>query len=152
MPASSDHPVEPLHRHRSKVITPKDRRPWVQTYPDPRSVAWEEYLGFMARRQLLATPVIGSGVDFTLPLVAMRILLALRFNLTKPKGYPKRITAHTKRPDVDNYAKAVLDGLVKGRIIADDGLVTDLSVAKRYLEPGHPYGVEISLTALPAEV
>jgi Holliday junction resolvase RusA-like endonuclease len=82
----------------------------------------------------------------------MRVLLTLRFNLPKPKSYPKRVVHHLKKPDIDNYAKALIDGLVKGRIIEDDGLVTDLTIQKRYLEPGHPEGVEVDLTALPAEV
>lgn len=149
---ASDSGIEPLHRHRVKVITPKGGKPFPQIYPDPRSDQWEEWVGRQTVEQLMQVPTQGEGEDFTLPLRDMRVLLTLRFNLPKPKSYPKRIVHHTKKPDIDNYAKAVMDGLVKGRIIEDDGLITDLTVLKRYVEPDHPEGVEIDLTALPAEV
>lgn len=121
----------------------------MQTYPDKRSVAWEEYIASNSRMQVLAVEV--DGEDFKLPLEKCRVLLSLRFNLPKPKSYPKRIIWHTKKPDIDNYAKAVIDGLVKARIIEDDGLITDLNIQKRYVEMGHPEGVEIDLTALAVE-
>jgi Holliday junction resolvase RusA-like endonuclease len=148
----TDHGIEPLHRHRVKVLTPPGRSPVPQMYPDPRSERWEQWVAQQAVDQLMQIPTRGEGEDFTLPLREMRILVNLRFNLPKPKSYPKRIVHHIKKPDIDNYAKALIDGLVKGRIIEDDGLITDLAIQKRYLEPGHPEGVEVDLTALPTEV
>jgi len=148
----ADRGIEPLHRHRVKVITPSGGKPLPQMYPDPRSEAWEEWVAKQAFEQLMQVPTQGEGEDFTLPLREMRVLVNLRFNLPKPKSYPKRVVHHVKKPDIDNYAKAVIDGLVKGRIIEDDGLITDLAIQKRYLEPGHPEGVEVDLTALPTEV
>lgn len=150
---ASDNGIEPLHRHRVKVITPHGgAKPFPQMYPDPRSAQWEEWVADQAVDQLIQVPTQGDGDDFTLPLRDMRVLLTLRFNLPKPKSYPKRVVHHIKKPDIDNYAKALIDGLVKGRIIEDDGLITDLTIQKRYLEPGHPEGVEVDLTALPTEV
>lgn len=133
-------------------MTPPGRKPIPQMYPDPRSAKWEEFVAETAVNQLLATPTTGKGEDFTLPLRDCRVLVTLRFNLPKPASYPKRVVHHTKKPDVDNLAKAILDGLVRGRVMEDDGLVTDLVTQKRYVEPGHPEGVEIDLTALPCEV
>lgn len=152
MPASKEdgNPVEPLHRPRAKVLPTKPPRPHV--YNDPRSTKWEEYVAQMVMDQLMKTPTTGEGDDFVLPLRDCRILMTVRFNLPKPKSYPARVVHHTKKPDLDNYAKAILDGLVKGRILEDDGLVTDLMIQKRYVEAGHPEGVEIDLTALPCEV
>lgn len=142
--------IEPLHRHRARVVTAQGRKPFVQTYPDKRSTAWEEYVAGVTRLQALQTEV--DGEDFTLPIKDMRVMLSIRFNLPKPKSYPKRVVQHTKKPDIDNYAKALIDGLVKARILEDDGLITDLSVYKRYIAPGHPEGVELDLVALPTEV
>jgi Holliday junction resolvase RusA-like endonuclease len=133
-------------------MTPKGRKPFPQMYPDPRSAKWEEYVAVYLANQLTQTPTEGEGQDFLLPLRDVRVLLTLRFNLPKPKSYPARVVHHTKKPDLDNYGKAVIDGLVKGRIIEDDGLITDLTIQKRYIETGHPEGVEVDLTALPAEV
>lgn len=154
IPASKedDRPVEPLHRHRFKVITPAGQKPRAIAYADPRSAAWEQYVADTALEQLMHTPTEGPGPDFVFPLTDMRVLVTLRFNLPKPKSYPARVVHHTKKPDLDNYSKAILDGLVKARILADDGMVTDETHMKRYVEPGHPEGVEIDLTALPVEV
>lgn len=151
VPADETHKIEPLHRHRVRVVNPKGGKPWPQVYPDKRSVDWEDYIAESVELQLRATPTEGSGPDFILPLADMRILLNLRFNLLKPASYPARVQWNLKKPDIDNYGKCVIDGLVKARLIKDDGLITDLSVQKRYVEPGHPYGVEIDLTALPCE-
>lgn len=160
VPGSEDQKIEPLHRHRVRVIAPKGGKPRPQMYADPRSAAFEEYVGDYSRGQALATDVqdhfaeMGlESPDFTLPLAAgYRVMVTLRFNLPKPKSYPARVVHHTKKPDLDNYSKAILDGLVKGRIIEDDGMITDLTIQKRYIEPGHPHGVEIDLTAVPCEV
>lgn len=144
--------VEPLHRHRFKVITPAGQKPRAIAYADPLSADWERYVAETALEQLTHTPTVGDGPDFVFPLADVRVLVTLRFNLPKPKSYPARVVHHTKKPDLDNYAKAVLDGLVKARILADDGMITDEMHMKRYVEPGHPEGVEIDLTALPVEV
>jgi Holliday junction resolvase RusA-like endonuclease len=154
IPASKeeDRPVEPLHRHRVKIITPAGQKPRPQMYADPRSAKWEQYVAETALEQLMHTPTTGAGQDFMFPLKDMRVLATLRFNLPKPKSYPARVVWHTKKPDVDNYGKAILDGLVKARILEDDGMVTDEMTLKRYVEPGHPEGVEIDLTAVPCEV
>lgn len=38
------------------------------------------------------------------------------------------------RGDIDNYAKAILDGLVKGGVLHDDRVVSRLSIARRRSE------------------
>lgn len=144
--------IEPLHRARAKVITPAGQRPRPQIYSDPRSTKWEEYVASVVMETLRQTPTTGDGEDFTLPIRDMRVLSTLRFNMPKPPSYPARVTMNTKKPDVDNLAKGVLDALVKARVLADDNMVTDQMIMKRYVEPGHPEGVEIDLTAVPCEV
>lgn len=57
-------------------------------------------------------------------------------------------------PDIDKLARAVLDGLVKGGILADDALIVDLNVGKRYLgDPRIPEydrtGVSIEINSVP---
>ena len=36
-------------RHRSRVVVPKDRAPWVETYPDPGGAAYESALALAGR-------------------------------------------------------------------------------------------------------
>lgn len=138
---------EPQSRPRGRVVVPKSGgKPWVQFYEEKKAQDWQETVALQTRAQIPQIDVDGEG-DFTLPAKG-RVLLSLRFNLQKPKSYPKSVVHHTKKPDVDNLAKAVMDGLVKGRIIEDDNLVTDLAVYKRYATPLHPVGVEIDLTVI----
>lgn len=143
----------PQARPRARVVTPPGKKPWVQFYEEKTSTDWQEHVSESVRRQVIGLPLQGPATeDFTLPFVDCRLLVTLRFNMPKPKGYPARVVHHTKKPDVDNLSKGVLDGLVKGRIMADDNAVTDLVILKRYVEPGHPEGVEVDLTAVPTEV
>lgn len=127
---------------------------FVQFYEIQQCREYKEHVAEVAHHQATQTPVLelAGGGDFTLPLDKHRVVVVMRFNLTKPPSYPKRVVEHTKRPDADNLAKGVLDGLVQGRLLKDDGCVTDLTSYKRYAEPGHPPGVEIQLLAIPAEM
>ena len=68
------------------------------------------------------------------------------FILTKPpsairKRSNKRPYPMVK-PDLDNYAKAVLDAL-NGVFWGDDGQITSLHLQKHYGEPGEEPGIEI---------
>lgn len=72
------------------------------------------------------------------------IEIKIVFQMPVPKGYPKRVIKqieegtlkHTKKPDADNLAKAVLDAL-NGVAFTDDSHITKLVLVKRYsLYPG----------------
>ena len=43
---------------------------------------------------------------------------------------------HTKRPDVDNLAKAVLDACQDGGLFKDDSAIVGLTIEKFYIDPG----------------
>ena len=142
-----DGKAEPQARPRGRVVAPKHGgKPWVQFYEEKKSSDWQEQVAVQTRAQIPKIEVHGDG-DFTLPAEG-RVLMGIRFNLEKPKSYPASVIHHTRKPDVDNLAKAVMDGLVKGRILKDDNMVTDLTVYKRYATPDHPPGVEIDLTII----
>jgi len=68
--------------------------------------------------------------------------LSLDFILPRPKTLPKKILAHTRRPDLDNLVKAVKDAL-RAVVYHDDAQVTELHASKRY---GAAPGVEIWLS------
>lgn len=67
------------------------------------------------------------------------IEIKLVFQMPVPKGYPKRVKQqieegtikHTKKPDVDNLAKAILDALNEVAF-TDDSHITKLTLIKRY--------------------
>lgn len=63
------------------------------------------------------------------------VALAVTFWLPRPQSLPKRVTHHTKKPDLDKLARALKDAL-KGVLYRDDAQVVDLNARKRYAEHG----------------
>ncbi|MFW6173908.1 MAG: RusA family crossover junction endodeoxyribonuclease [Elusimicrobiota bacterium] len=64
------------------------------------------------------------------------ISLAIRFYLPRPKRLiwkckPMPEVYSDKRPDIDNLAKAVIDGL-NGVAFKDDGQIADLHITKKF--------------------
>lgn len=60
------------------------------------------------------------------------ITISLTFYMKAPKKYAKKMgTPHVTRPDVDNLAKAILDGL-EGILYKNDAQVTTLYAHKCY--------------------
>ena len=140
----------PQGRPRARVVTPRGGKPFVQIYPEAKTRDWEEQIADQIQRQIARIPVEATSDgdrDFHLPFEG-RVLISMRFNLHKPVSYGKDVVHHLRKPDLDNLVKSVLDGLVKGRLIKDDNIVTDLTAYKRYVSDGHPEGVEIDLTAI----
>ena len=80
--------------------------------------------------------------------------MELHFFFQKPKSLPKRVVYHIKRPDVDNFAKALLDSLeprkrplksqdcLEGAMYENDAQIVSLWVTKEYGEPR----VEVKIT------
>jgi Holliday junction resolvase RusA-like endonuclease len=67
--------------------------------------------------------------------------LALRPKTSK-LAYPK--------PDVDNYAKSVMDALTESRVWwDDDDQVISLLTEKSWAKPGDPAGITVSVTYEP---
>lgn len=134
-------------RPRAKIIVPKGGKPFPQFYTPKETADWEETVGQHSLVALRTAEVEGVR-DFTLPIKGCRIIASLRFNILKPKSYPKSVTHHVTKPDVDNLGKAILDGLVHGQVLGDDNCITDLSIMKRYADIEHPVGVEVELVCI----
>jgi Holliday junction resolvase RusA-like endonuclease len=134
----------PKGRPRSRITTPKGRASFVHVYTDKVTVGWEEHVSTCIQTQIRE---LGRR-DITLPF-AGRVLITLRVNLRRPKSTPKTVLWPTKsRSDVDNLAKAILDAAQNAGVIANDCLVTDLYVCKRFADEDHPEGVELDLTGI----
>src|SRR3989304_3260779 len=63
------------------------------------------------------------------PLVEVPLAMALTFHLPRPRSLPKRITEHTKRPDLDNLVKAIKDAL-RGIVYHDDAQIVRLTAGE----------------------
>lgn len=119
------------------------KKPYVHFFTPEKTAQWEQHVGEQSLAELRAIP---ADIAFTLPFPdTCRILATMRFNLRKPSSYPRYVIWPTKKPDVDNLSKAILDGLVHGKVLADDNNVTDLMLKKRYADAEHPPGVEVEL-------
>lgn len=86
-------------------------------YDDPKSKAWKKVVAQVASLQ--------KGRFHVGPVSIM-----LSFYLAAPKSL-KDYAQHTKKPDVDNLSKAILDAL-NGICYDDDSQVVELAVTKEY--------------------
>ena len=67
-------------------------------------------------------------------LLTSALEVRLDFLFLRPKSLSKKTRYHTKKPDVDNLAKSVLDAL-EGIIYVNDAQVISLQVTKDYGAP-----------------
>ena len=95
---------------------------------------WEYLIRSQAARVVLVT-------------TAEPIRIAVDFYLPRPKSHPKRREIpHTKKPDLDKLARAVLDALT-GVVYDDDAQVVALRCTKRHATLGEQPGCHITITA-----
>lgn len=71
------------------------------------------------------------------------VAVQIDFYMPRPKSAPRKVTLPARKPDIDKLARAVLDGLVDGGAIHDDGQVTTLSLTKSFASDIHPAGASI---------
>jgi Holliday junction resolvase RusA-like endonuclease len=98
------------------------------TYTPEATRNHERTVGGAARAAMAGRPPITGAVK-----------LAAVFELPIPQSWSERkrgdaITGAVlpaARPDLDNFVKALLDG-INGIVVRDDGLITDLHARKRY--------------------
>lgn len=105
----------------------------VAMYTPAKTRAYEARVGKAASDAMRGREIMPCSVQ-----------VRLLFHLKRPKSLSKRVTTHVKRPDVDNLAKAVLDGM-EGHVYVNDSQIFDLHVTKEY---GEPEGVLIEVHAM----
>lgn len=135
-------PGKAVGKQRPRVVRRGD---YVQAYTPQATVDWQQNVAEFAKIQLLGLSMEDGAPTITLPF-ENRVIATMTFWMTKPKSYPKSLTDHLKKPDVDNLGKSVLDALEHVGVISKDQLVTDLLLRKRYTLNGEEEGVEIELT------
>ena len=106
---------------------------YVQTYTDKKTMSYEELVAFTAKQAMGSGKLINGPVE-----------MFLYIRLPVPKSYTKKATKDcleglvrpTKKSDIDNYVKSLMDGM-NGVVYEDDSQVVDLHVRKVYSEiPG----------------
>ena len=98
------------------------------TYSDPKTQTFELQVG------MLASVAMGASEPHRGPFsVEVDVGIACPSNWSQKRreeAYGGEIAA-TKRPDVDNYLKSLIDGM-NGVVFADDSQITVLQCRKRY--------------------
>lgn len=79
------------------------------------------------------------------PLPDGAVSVEIVFRLPRPKSLPKRVTVHTRKPDLDKLARSTLDAL-SGVLYLDDNRVNELCVRKAYATPEEQPGATICVT------
>lgn len=106
----------PAPRPRFRVITPAGRRPIASAYSPAEYRQWQED----AHEQLISQI---NHPELTGPLT-VRIHVQVQKPRTSKLSHPS--------PDVDNYAKAVMDAMTKAGVWLDDKQVVALTVTKEW--------------------
>ena len=110
---------------------PKPWQVWVR-----RSAPTPGYLEFKAYQATIQAKCLEAWG--TKPLIETAVAIHLVFIRSYPKNLPKKEASRERRlrealvrkPDLDNMVKAAIDG-VKGTVLKDDTVVTQLSAEKR---------------------
>ena len=122
---------QPWQRPKTRIING-----WVQHYSPKKTTEYEREIAdyFRSHPQRFK-------FEKDIP-----VAINLVFGMPIPKSTPKSrkdamiegVIKHTKRPDVDNMAKAVLDAL-NGLAWADDSQIVRLSITKEYTREPYVY-------------
>ncbi len=120
---------------------------YVRTYTDKKTHAFEESVGVIAQAAMQKQGFLRVGAD------EGSVAVQIRCFFEPPKRWPARrrkllVTNRipmTKKPDVDNAAKSILDGM-NGIVYDDDALISSLLVEKWYAEKARVQ-IKVSFTA-----
>ena len=127
--------VEPTAKGRPRVTIIGGH---AHAYTPAKTRNAEAMIQAMIRNQMLnmeKTETFGPGVP---------LRLEATFYRDRPKHLPKRVTMPISRPDVENYAKTLLDALNKF-VFPDDSQICTLLVRKRFVEAGGVTKIELKL-------
>lgn len=113
----------PLERHRSRIVTTRDRKQYIQHY----ETQWMQEMKLYLQRHAIRTLRAGDSMQ---PLSGP-LHLTLYFGMAKPKSRDRARPLPDSKPDLDNMEKLVLDAL-NGIVWNDDAQITDVVKKKRY--------------------
>jgi len=98
--------------------------------------SWQVLVSEAASTALHALPPAERG------LLVDGVRLTVAFHLPRPQSLPRKVTAHTKAPDIDKCVRGLADALTQV-VFRDDAQIVDLVAMKRYALPGEPPFVDV---------
>jgi Holliday junction resolvase RusA-like endonuclease len=103
---------------------------FVKTYTDAKTLTYEKSIQTYAKKAMGSTSPLKGAVAAYLHI---GIPIPPSYSKTRQKACIEGIERPTKKPDIDNIVKAVLDGM-NGIVYLDDKQVVDLHLTKVYSE------------------
>lgn len=101
---------------------------FVKTYTDAKTLTYEKLIQTYAKQAMGSTsPLIGAVAAY----LHIGIPIPPSYSKTRQKACIEGLERPTKKPDIDNIVKAVLDGM-NGIVYLDDKQVVDLHLTKVY--------------------
>lgn len=101
---------------------------FVKTYTDAKTLTYEKSIQTYAKKAMGSTsPLIGAVAAY----LHIGIPIPPSYSKTRQKACIEGLERPTKKPDIDNIVKAVLDGM-NGIVYLDDKQVVDLHLTKVY--------------------
>jgi len=107
----------------------------VVTHDNAKTRPWAALVRDAARQAAGDAIVFPRGVP---------VIVELAFHLPRPASLPKRVTRHTKKPDIDKLTRAVFDALT-GVVWQDDSQVYACDAYKRYVSDHERPGARIAV-------
>jgi crossover junction endodeoxyribonuclease RusA len=129
----------------TKAFVPKGWSRPILTSTNPKLKSWRQLVAESANVALARL----DKADRTILLDGVRLTIA--FYLPRPMSLAKRVTAHTKKPDIDKLLRAVCDAL-SGVVFRDDSQICELVAVKHYAAAGALPRVDLTVEPTAGQV
>ena len=104
---------------------------FVKTYTDEKTKAYEDLVRLSAQKSMGSSEPLKTALD---AFIYISFAVPLSYSKKRKEACLNGLERHTKKPDIDNVVKAVLDGCDKV-IFENDSQIINLYVTKKYGEP-----------------
>jgi Holliday junction resolvase RusA-like endonuclease len=120
---------EPVAKGRPKFAR---RGNFVHTYTPPKTKTYEEEVHYMAACAMGASKPLEGAVEVYIYITHS---IPASYSKKRKEACLSGLEKHLKKPDCDNTAKAVIDGMA-GVVMKNDSQITSLHITKVYGEIG----------------
>lgn len=125
----------PQSQGSTRAFIPKGWKRAIITSDNPKNKGWRQLVAEGASRALDGYRSQSQGA----------VRLQVDFYLPRPKGLPKKVRRHLKKPDIDKLVRSVSDALT-GVVWRDDSQVVEVHARKHYAYEGTAPHATISVS------